>query len=54
MLGMGVTEMNNDVNDAIGKIVNMIDGDVKHPDGYLRRWVQHVGFRFNGNTVLVR
>jgi len=30
MLGMEVTEIDNDVNDALGEIANMIGGDVKH------------------------
>jgi chemotaxis protein CheX len=30
MLGMDVTEINDDVNDAMGEIANMIGGDVKH------------------------
>lgn len=30
MLGMDVTEMDDDVNDAMGEIANMIGGDVKH------------------------
>lgn len=30
MLGMEVTEVNDDVNDAMGEIANMIGGDVKH------------------------
>ena len=30
MLGMEVTEINEDVNDAMGEIANMIGGDVKH------------------------
>jgi chemotaxis protein CheX len=30
MLGMEVTEIDDDVNDALGEIANMIGGDVKH------------------------
>jgi len=30
MLGMDVTEISEDVNDAMGEIANMIGGDVKH------------------------
>jgi chemotaxis protein CheX len=30
MLGMEVTEIDEDVNDALGEIANMIGGDVKH------------------------
>jgi len=30
MLGMDVTEMNDDVNDALGEIANMIAGSFKH------------------------
>jgi len=30
MLGMEVTEINEDVNDAMGEIANMVGGDVKH------------------------
>ena len=30
MLGMDVTEIDDDVNDALGEIANMIGGDVKH------------------------
>jgi chemotaxis protein CheX len=30
MLGMEVTEIDDDVNDAMGEIANMIGGDVKH------------------------
>jgi chemotaxis protein CheX len=30
MLGMEVTEVDEDVNDALGEIANMIGGDVKH------------------------
>lgn len=30
MLGMDVTEVDEDVNDAMGEIANMVGGDVKH------------------------
>jgi chemotaxis protein CheX len=30
MLGMEVTEIDDDVNDAMGEIANMIGGDIKH------------------------
>jgi chemotaxis protein CheX len=30
MLGMEVTEIDDDVNDAMGEIANMVGGDVKH------------------------
>jgi chemotaxis protein CheX len=30
MLGMEVTEIDDDVNDALGEIANMVGGDVKH------------------------
>lgn len=30
MLGMEVTEVDDDVNDAMGEIANMVGGDVKH------------------------
>jgi chemotaxis protein CheX len=30
MLGMEVTEIDEDVNDAMGEIANMVGGDVKH------------------------
>jgi chemotaxis protein CheX len=30
MLGMDVTDINEDVNDAMGEIANMVGGDVKH------------------------
>ncbi|QWV94382.1 chemotaxis protein CheX [Geomonas oryzisoli] len=30
MLGMDVTEVDDDVNDAMGEIANMVGGDVKH------------------------
>lgn len=30
MLGMDVTEIDDDVNDALGEIANMVGGDVKH------------------------
>lgn len=30
MLGMEVTEVDEDVNDAMGEIANMVGGDVKH------------------------
>ena len=30
MLGMDVTEIDDDVNDAMGEIANMVGGDVKH------------------------
>ncbi|TGU71147.1 chemotaxis protein CheX [Geomonas terrae] len=30
MLGMDITEVDDDVNDAMGEIANMVGGDVKH------------------------